>query len=74
MFDSTVRWILGNRSQPIGSPRFLFFTCEQAQQAAMGDVKAGKQNNLKLSGFKHAWIAWPVLIDRIIAFLSSTSP
>lgn len=44
IFDRTVRWVLGNRSEPVGSARFLFFTCRQAQDAAMGGVRPGKQN------------------------------
>lgn len=69
IFDPTVRWILGNRSQPVNSKRFLFFTCKQAQDAASNGVKPGKQNNLRLSAFDHLWIAWPELIERIETFV-----
>src|SRR5271163_4881648 len=58
VFDATVRWVLGNRSQPINSKRFLFFTCKQAQDAASNGVKPGKQNNLRPSTFDHLWITW----------------
>ncbi len=69
-FDRTVRWVLGDRSAPVGSPRFLFFTCKQAQGAVMGGVRPGKQNYLNLSRFKDDdWITWPALIDSIIAFV-----
>jgi hypothetical protein len=68
LFDKAVRWVLGNRSAPIGSPRFLFLTCGQVQAAAMGGVRPGKQNNLNLSRLQDGWITWPVLIDRIAAF------
>jgi hypothetical protein len=70
MLGATVRWVLGNRSQPVGSARYLFFTSMQAQQAAMGGVRPGKQNNLNLSRFKAEWITWPELIEGIIAFIS----
>ena len=71
VFDRTVRWVLGNRSAPIGSPRFLFFTCKQAQDVAMAGVRPGKQNNLNLSRFKDGdWIAWPALIDNIVEFIN----
>jgi hypothetical protein len=39
VFDPTIRWVLGNRSRPVGSRRFLFFTCKEAQNAAMGGVR-----------------------------------
>lgn len=69
MLGATVRWVLGNRSKPVGSPRYLFFTCTQAQQAAMNGVRPGKQNNLNLSRFKADWISWPELIEGITAFV-----
>lgn len=70
VFDRTVRWVLGNRSALAGSSRFLFFTCQQAQDAAMGGVRPGKQNNLDLSRFKaDEWITWSALIDSIMAFV-----
>lgn len=67
-FDSTVRWVVGNRSQSIGSRRYLIFTCAQAQDAAMGGVRAGKQNNLRLSEFKNCWITWQQLLEVVINF------
>jgi hypothetical protein len=70
VFDS-VRWVLGNCSQPIGARRFLFFTCKQAQDAASNGVKPGKQNNLRLSAFEGLWITWHELIDRIRTFTHS---
>jgi len=69
LLDPTIRWVLGNRSQPVGSQRYLFFTCKEAQEAAMGSVKPGKQNNLRLSMFNNLWITWPELVDRIQAFI-----
>jgi hypothetical protein len=56
LFDSSVRWVLGNRSKPVGSARFAFFTCAEAQAAAIGRVRPGKQNNLRLSAFKDYWL------------------
>jgi hypothetical protein len=52
LFNPYIRWIMGNRSAPMGSQRFLFFTSEQAQAAAAGTgVRPGKQNNFRLSAF-----------------------
>src|SRR5262245_35946509 len=36
LLDQSVRWVLGDCSQNVGSRRFLFFSCKQAQDAAMG--------------------------------------
>jgi hypothetical protein len=73
VFDRTVRWVLGNRSAPIGSPRLLIFTCKQAQDAAVAGVRPGKQNNLNLSRFRDSdWITWPALIDSIVEFINGT--
>jgi hypothetical protein len=69
LFSPTVRWVLGNRSSPVGSARFAFFTCEQAQAAAANGVKPGKQNNFRLSAFKDIWVSWPDLIEQIGDFL-----
>jgi len=70
IFDRTVRWVLGNRSEPVGTARFLFFGCREAQAAAMGGVRPGKQNNLNLSRFRDDdWITWPVLLGRIAEFV-----
>ncbi|HKM61464.1 MAG TPA: hypothetical protein VJY39_03135 [Acidisphaera sp.] len=70
VFERTVRWVLGNRSEPLGAPRFLFFDCKQAQEAAMGGVRPGKQNNLNLARFRNTeWITWPVLIGRVTKFV-----
>src|SRR5690348_11146280 len=27
LFDPTIRWVVGNRSEPVGARRFLFFNC-----------------------------------------------
>ena len=45
LFDRCIRWILGDRSKPRGAARYAFFTCHQAQAAAAGGVRPGKQND-----------------------------
>jgi hypothetical protein len=69
LFDPTIRWILGDRSRALGVPRFVFFTCEEAQAAAMNGVRPGKQNNFRLSAFGKSWITWRELIVRITDFV-----
>lgn len=72
--DNSVRWIVGNRSAAIGTPRFLFFRCEEAQDAVMAGVRPGKQSNLNLSRFKREdWMAWPSLISNVLAFIGTTA-
>ncbi len=69
-FDQAIRWVLGNRSKPVGSARFLLCTCEQAQAAAAGGVvKPGKQNNFRLSAFNGLWgyVARAGTADRAIS-------
>jgi hypothetical protein len=73
IFETSIRWILGDCSKPIGSPRFVFFTCNQAQAAVMNGVRTGKQNNLRLSAFNGCWLAWPELTERIGHFLAATA-
>jgi hypothetical protein len=69
VFDLIMRWVLGNRSKPVGSPRFLLFTCMQAQNAAMNGVRPGKQNNLRLSDFHQQWMTWGQLLGGIKTFI-----
>lgn len=75
LFDASIRWVLGNRSKPVGSARFAFFTCEQAQAAAAKGVRPGKQNNFRISAFESSWITWPELIRSVTGFVvDSTDP
>lgn len=69
VFDQAVRWIVGNRSEPVGSSRFLFLTSTQVQDCAMGGVKPGKQNNLRLNMFSNQSMRWPELTSEIQAFV-----
>jgi hypothetical protein len=67
--DTFVRWILGYGLKPMGTARYAFFTCLDAQNAAMGGVGPGKQNNLKVSAFEGVLINWSELINRAAEFL-----
>ena len=55
--DRNVRWLLADGTRPSGSERYAIFTSEQAQAAAMGGVRTGKQNNLRIKSFDH-WHSW----------------
>ncbi|MCC8956194.1 hypothetical protein H8B02_23015 [Bradyrhizobium sp. Pear77] len=69
LFNRSIRWILGDRSKQHGAARYAFFTSQQAQAAAAGGVRPGKQNNLRISAFEHDWVTWAGLIDRVNNFL-----
>lgn len=69
ILDTVVRWVRGNRSKPVGSPRFVLFTCAQAQNAAMNGVRPSKQNNLRLSAFQEQWMTWGQLLGGIKTFV-----
>jgi hypothetical protein len=68
VFDSAIRWVIGNWSKPPGSSRFLFVSCAEAQAAAAG-VRPGKQNNIRLTASRGQWITWPSLVEQIERFL-----
>ncbi len=53
----------------LASLAFTFLTCKKIQDAAMGGIKPGKQNNLRLSQFIHLWVTWPELLERIRVFV-----
>lgn len=68
-FDKSIRWILGDSSRPMGTPRYALFTCLQASEAAMGGVHPGKQNNFRLPAFHDLWATWPNFLVAIEEFL-----
>lgn len=55
--DRNIRWLLADGTRPPGSARYAIFTSEQAQAAAVGGVRTGKQNNLRIKSFDH-WHSW----------------
>ena len=63
LFDPWIRWILGDRSKPVGTARYAFFT-------AAGGVRPGKQNNLRISALDKHWIGWPELVQNITKFVA----
>jgi hypothetical protein len=69
LFDPYIRWILGNRSKPVGSARYAFFTCKEAQAAAANGVRPGKQNNFRMATFDRGWITWPQLVQQLTEFV-----
>lgn len=56
-------------TKPKGSSRFVIFDNQEAKNAAMGNVKQGKQNNLRVNDLIKNAITWAQLIERIIIFI-----
>ena len=53
VLDASIRWVLAYGLEPEGTARFAWFTCSEAKQAAMGVVRRGKQNNLRISSLEN---------------------
>jgi hypothetical protein len=57
--------VLVDALRPHGTPRYAFFDCSLAREAAMGGVAKGKQNNLRLSTFASRLVTWDVLMQHL---------
>lgn len=69
LFDEHIRWVLADVTRPIGTARYAFFRCSEAQAAAMGGVRPGKHNNLKVSALEPSYMTWTDLIRSTRTFL-----
>jgi hypothetical protein len=69
LLDSDIRWILADATRREGSARYAMFDCRRAKAAAMGEVRKGKQNNLRLSALDNCFVTWPHLVEELDAFL-----
>jgi hypothetical protein len=69
LLDSDVRWVLADATRRAGSARYALFDCRRAKAAAMGEVRKGKQNNLRLSALDDCFVTWRELVERLDAFL-----
>jgi hypothetical protein len=68
-FDPHIRWALVDASQPVGSRRYVFFSCLCAKGAAMGGVARAKQNNFRLSAFGSEFVDWSTFCAAVRKFL-----
>jgi len=64
-----IRWVLMDGTRPRGSRRFAIFDNNEAKNAAMGNVRRGKQNNLRVNDLMRNAITWSQLIESIRAFI-----
>lgn len=69
--DRFVRWILVDGTKPKGSNRYVIFNNKQAENAAMGGVRKGKQNNLRVNDLLKYGTTWDRLLEEIAYFLTS---
>lgn len=67
--NATIRWICVDATQPVGARRYCLFDSRKAKQAAMGGVARGKQNNLRISAFREAYVDWGRLRSELEEFL-----
>lgn len=65
-----IRWLLVDGTRPKESSRFAIFDNNEAKNAAMGDVRRGKQNNLRVNDLMKSAITWTQLIESIRTFIA----
>lgn len=70
LFDSSIRWVFVDATQPPGTRRYALLTCATAKKAAMGSsVARGKQNNLRISAMSKSLVDWLQLREDVGGFL-----
>lgn len=70
LFDTLIRWVYADGTEPPGSARYALFTCAKAKNSAMANtVCRGKQNNLRLSALRGGLVPWAELCAQVRAFL-----
>lgn len=69
LLDTAVRWVLADATRPPGTARYALFDCRLAKAAAMGEVRKGKQNNLRIAALQHCFVTWPKLLEELHRFL-----
>ena len=62
-------WVLGFGTMPIGTPRYKVFSCLEAKNAAMGGIRRGKQNNLRISDLTDNLMTWIEILEYTDGFL-----
>lgn len=69
LLDTAVRWVLADATRQAGTARYALFDCRHAKAAAMGEVRKGKQNNLRLSSLQDCFVTWSDLLEQLSQFL-----
>ncbi len=74
IIDSFVRWILGVGTEPIGAPRYAFFTSVQARGAVIVSMERDNEDNLRVSTFQNNLVTWEELLAQLKEFLLPPTP
>ena len=69
--DEFIRWLLIDGTRPRDTARFAFFGMMTAKNAAMGVVRKGKQNNLRVNQLMEEALTWNELSRNLEQFLVS---
>ena len=69
--DEFMRWLLVDGTEPTTTARFAFFGMKTAKNAAMGTVKKGKQNNLRVAQLTEEALTWNEVSRNLEQFLAS---
>jgi len=67
--DAVIRWVVVDGTRSWGTARYAFFDNSRAQAAAMGGVRPGKHNNLRVSALLQNAITWYQLSQEVERFL-----
>ncbi len=71
--DEFIRWILVDGTKPKGTRRYAIFSSREAKSAAMGGVKRGKQNNLRVNQLMRNALTWDQLSEELKRFLGGSN-
>jgi len=69
--DEFIRWLLIDGTKPTTTARFAFFGMKTAKNAAMGIVRKGKQNNLRVTQLMEETLTWNEVSRNLEQFLVS---
>jgi len=69
IFEKNILWVMGFGTLPEGSPRYKCLSSNDVQVTAMGGIRRGKQNNLRVSEWQNGLIEWGSLLDEVFEFL-----
>jgi len=71
LVEPFVRWALVDALQPAGNKRYALLDSIVARAGAMGDIKAGKQNNFRVSAFQPYLTDWNEFLVSLEQYLNA---
>lgn len=66
--DQFIRWVVYDSTRQ-GEERFALVTNSTIKASAMGEVKQGKQNNIRIKDLKDSMVTWAQLMLELEGFL-----